>query len=142
LFDKSNSFCSEPNIMDYSSRLDTAVLENTQVSNSSSKVDIRHELVDSVKPLHTDPPLEILVQHEIQKPILKMPNNKKVSTDKKYEAEQRKIAYQSDNARAKSPTAERKQHALVIDDSLVIRKTISRALTSLGFEVSLAINGE
>jgi CheY-like chemotaxis protein/GAF domain-containing protein len=35
----------------------------------------------------------------------------------------------------------RKQHALVIEDSLVVRKTIARALTQLGFEVTQAVNG-
>jgi CheY-like chemotaxis protein len=35
----------------------------------------------------------------------------------------------------------RRKHALVIEDSLVVRKTIARALTQLGFEVTQAVNG-
>jgi CheY-like chemotaxis protein/signal transduction histidine kinase len=35
----------------------------------------------------------------------------------------------------------RRKHALVIEDTLVVRKTIARALTQLGFEVTQAVNG-
>ena len=35
----------------------------------------------------------------------------------------------------------RRRHALIIDDSLVIRKTLERAFNKLGFEVSLAVDG-
>jgi len=35
----------------------------------------------------------------------------------------------------------RRRHALIIDDSLVIRKSLERALNKLGFEVSLAVDG-
>ena len=40
-----------------------------------------------------------------------------------------------------SPTRKRTRRALVIDDSLVIRKALSRAMSKLGFEVKLSING-
>ena len=35
----------------------------------------------------------------------------------------------------------RRRHALIVDDSLVIRKSLERALNKLGFEVSLAVDG-
>lgn len=40
-----------------------------------------------------------------------------------------------------SSSNERKKYVLIIDDSLVIRKTLERALTKLGFEVKQAENG-
>lgn len=46
----------------------------------------------------------------------------------------------SSSERLRQTTA-RRRHALVIDDSLVIRKSLERALNKLGFEVSLAVDG-
>jgi CheY-like chemotaxis protein/signal transduction histidine kinase len=40
-----------------------------------------------------------------------------------------------------NPNAPRKKRALVIDDSLVIRKSIGRALITMGFDVTQATNG-
>ena len=40
------------------------------------------------------------------------------------------------------PGAPRKKKALIIDDSLIVRKSIGRALERLGYEVKLAVDGE
>lgn len=39
------------------------------------------------------------------------------------------------------PSAQRKKKALVIEDSVVVRKTLARALQKLGYEVSQAVDG-
>ena len=50
-------------------------------------------------------------------------------------------AIEKDDASLLNPNKTRIRRALVIDDSVVIRKSLSRALSKLGFDVATAVNG-
>jgi CheY-like chemotaxis protein len=51
-----------------------------------------------------------------------------------------KTSMNMNNLRSSTSTTRRNQ-ALVIEDSLVVRKSLARVLSNLGFEVTLAVNG-
>jgi len=134
----SNSVSNElPKILDVNMTSQQSLPTTNHKQSSMPPPQPSHTPISSLKPQYNDLDMKCLNIEHVENRNSSMKQDKK--RDKPLEIVD--FTKSTDSHTSGGSSTERKKCALIIDDALVIRKTLERALTKLGFEVEQAENG-